>query len=137
MPATAMMPIIPHSPSLMFTPHFHRPALLCLFTAALTSGLTSCSPSVSEIELKSAHSRAEAAEARLAKLESDIKALIAEKKELTGFTGPDYERQIKRAESLRQEKSELESIKAQVDGKVAHFTSETQRHRDALTKENP
>lgn len=116
---------------------FHRPALLCLISAALTTGLTSCSPSVSEIELRSAASRAEAAETRLAKLENDIKALIAEKKQLTGFTGPDYERQIKRAESLRQEKAELESIKALVEGKVAHFTAEAKRHREALAKEKP
>ena len=116
---------------------FHRPALLCLFTAALTTGLTSCGPSVSEIELRSATSRSEAAEVKLAKLENDIKVLIAEKKQLTGFSGADYERQIKRAESLRQEKAELESIKAQVDGKVAHFTAEAKRHREALAGEKP
>lgn len=115
----------------------HRPALRCLLTAGLLTGLTSCNPSVSDVELKSANSRAEAAEARLAKLEGDIKVLLAEKKQLTGFSGPDHEKLRKRAEYLRQEKSELEGIKAQVDGKVAHFTSEAQRHRDALSKVNP
>ncbi len=114
-----------------------RPALLCLLTAALLSGLTSCNPSVSNVELKSANSRAEAAEGRLAKLEGEIKILIAEKKQLTGFSGPDHEKLRKRAESLRQEKSELESIKDEVDGKVAHFTSEAQRHREALSKATP
>ncbi len=115
----------------------HRPALLCLLTAGLLPGLTSCNPGVSDVELKSANSKAQAGEVRLAALESDIKVLIAEKKQLTGFSGPDHEKLRKRAESLREEKSELESIKAQVDRKVAHFTSEAQRHRDALSKANP
>lgn len=115
----------------------YRPALLCLFTAALVTGLTSCSPSVSEIELNSSRSRAEAAEGRLAKVENDIKALIAEKKQLTGFSGPDYERQIQRAESLRQEKAELESVGALVEEKVKHLTAEAARHREALAKEKP
>lgn len=105
--------------------------------AGLLSGLTSCNPSVSDVELKSANSRAVAAEARLAKLEGDIKVLIAEKKQLTGFSGPDHEKLRKRAESLRQEKSELESIKTQVDEKVARFTSEAQRYREALSKASP
>lgn len=116
---------------------FHRSALLCLFSVALTTGLTSCSPSVSEIELKSAVSRSEAAEVKLAQLENDIKMLIAEKKQLTGFSGADYEMQIKRAESLRQEKAELESIKAQVEAKVTHLTAESKRHRGALAGEKP
>jgi hypothetical protein len=102
-----------------------------------TSGLTSCSPSVSQIELRSATSRAEAAEAKAASLETEIKALVLEKKQLSGFSGPDYEQQIKKAEALRQEKADLEGIKAQVETKVAHFTTEAKRHREALAKEKP
>src|SRR6187401_812322 len=91
---------------LMFLRLLNCPARLCLFMAALVPGLTSCNPSVSDIELKSANSKAEAAEARLAKLEGDIKVLMAEKKQLTTFSGPDHEKLRKRAESLRQEKSD-------------------------------
>lgn len=89
------------------------------------------------MELRSANSRAEAAEARLVALDKEINLLIVERKQLTGFSGPDYERQVQRAEALRQEKAELEGIKEQVDGKVAHFTAETTRHREALAREKP
>jgi len=115
----------------------HCPASLCLFTVVLTSGLTSCSPSVSEIELRSAASRAETVETQVNKLENEIKVLIAEKKQLSGFAGPDYEQQIKKAEGLRQEKADLEAIKGQVETKVAHFTTEAKRHREALAKDKP
>ena len=121
----------------MTTPFPLRPAILCLFTALLSAGLTSCSPSISDIEFKSAQAKAADCEARHAKLESEGKALMLEAKALNTFKGPDHERAVKRAESLLQEKADLERIKAEVDSKVAHFASEAQRHRDALAKETP
>ena len=121
----------------MNTRYFLRPVLLCLLTAFLSTGLTSCSPSVSEIEFNAARAKVESTEARLAKLETEVKALAVEAKQLNTFTGPDHEREVKRAGALLQEKTDLETIKTQVDSKVAHFIAEAQRHRDALAKEKP
>jgi hypothetical protein len=44
---------------------------------------------------------------------------------------------MKKADNLREEKTALESIKGDLDGKIAHFTSETKRHQEALAKEKP
>lgn len=121
----------------MTMPFQLRPAILCLLTSLLSAGLTSCSPSISDIEFKAAEAKAAEKEARHARLESEAKALMLESKQLNTFKGPDHERAVKRAESLFQEKTDLEGIKAEVEKKVAHFTSEAQRHRDALAKETP
>ena len=110
-------------------------ARLILALAAI--GLSSCSPSVTDIDLDAAKSRAEAAKGRLAKLDIELKNLQGEVKALTSFSGPEHDARMKQAEVLREEKADLEKIKAEVEAKVSKFTSGAKAHRDALAKEKP
>ena len=70
-------------------------------------------------------------------METELKALNAEVKALTGFSGAEHEARMKKAEEMRQEMAQLESIKAEVDAKVARFTTEAKAHRDTLSREAP
>ena len=122
----------------MSRPYTFRLPQACLLFAVLMAGPTACSPSVTDMELSQAKSKQEQTAKNQFKAESELKALNEEMRALNGgFTGPQHSERTKKAESLRQEKGELESIKADVDEKLAHFTSETKRHRDALEKEKP
>ncbi|HWB06774.1 MAG TPA: hypothetical protein VG796_27365 [Verrucomicrobiales bacterium] len=122
----------------MSTPSPLRPLGTCLLITVLFAGPTACSPSVTDIELSSSKTRAEDAQKEQYAEEKELKTLNEEYRALRdGFTGPQHADKAKKAESLRQEKAELESIKADVDSKVAHFVSEAKRHRDELAKEKP
>ena len=103
----------------------------------LAVALTSCSPGVSDTEISSAKNQAAAKKEELGKLEVESKALNAEVKKLTGFSGPEHEARMKKAEGLRQEKERLEGIKADVDARVAGFESKAKTHREAQASEKP
>lgn len=121
----------------MLSVNFPRRFCVLPILALMASGLTGCSPSVSDIDLGAARSRLEAAKGRQAKLDAELKALQGEVKAMTSFSGPEYDARMKKAEALRLEKAELESIKAEVEAKVAKFTADAKAHREALAKEKP
>ena|SRR5436190_8255465 len=119
-------------------PHSFRLVQASLLLTVLMAGPTACSPSVSDMELNQAKSRQEQTAKEQAKAEQELKALNEEVRALRGgFTGPQHGERVKKAESLKQEKAELESIKADVDEKLAQFTADTKRHREALAKAKP
>jgi hypothetical protein len=90
------------------------------------------------MDLKQAKSRQEQTAKEQADVEKELRGLNEEMRSLNGgYTGPMHAERLKKADNLRQEKAELESIKADVDGKVAFFTNEAKRHREALEKEKP
>jgi hypothetical protein len=90
------------------------------------------------MDLNQARSRQEQSAKDQAKAEADLRALNEEMRALNGgFTGPQHAERVKKAEALKQEKAELESIKADVDEKVASFASQTKKHREALAKAKP
>lgn len=109
----------------------------CFLPVIVMAGLTACDPAVSDIDLSSLRSRGESAQGKLSKLEAELKELNSEVKSLTGYTGPEHEARMKKAEELRQELEELKSIKAEVDAKVERFTAEAKIHREAFAKELP
>jgi hypothetical protein len=118
--------------------NFSRLPGACLLFAVLMAGPTACSPSVSDMELSTAKTHQEEAEKKKDSVVRELKSLNEEVRALTGgYTGPQYMEKTKKAETLRQEKSELEAIKADVEAKTAHFVSEAKRHRDDLEKEKP
>lgn len=110
----------------------------CLLPLILLAGPVACSPSVTDIELNQARSRQEQSAKDQAKAEADLRVLNEEMRALSGgFTGPEHAVKVKKAEVLKQEKAELESIKADVDEKVANFAAEAKKHREALANAKP
>ena len=121
----------------MHSLNLSRRSVACFVLVTLTAALTACNPAVSDIDLNAARSRAQAGKGRIAKLDSELKALNGEVKALTGFSGPEHEARMKQAEVLRNEKSALEAIKVEVDSKVARFTAEAKAHCETLAREKP
>jgi hypothetical protein len=121
----------------MSRPHSHRYRCAWILPITLTAALSACNPAVSDFDLQSAKSQAQAARSRLAKMEIELKALSAEVKKLTGFSGPDYEARMKEADRLRKEKADIEAIKADVEAKVEQFMTGAKTHRESLAAEKP
>ena len=112
--------------------------MACLLLAVLAAGPVACSPSVSDAEIRTASTRRDELEKEKLSRQAELKTLNEEIRALTtGYTGPMHAERMKKAENLREEKTALESIKGDLDGKIAHFTSETKRHQEALEKEKP
>lgn len=111
-----------------------RPALACALMPCL---LTSCDPSVSDIELSAAKGKLDTARAKLTGLEKEYAALQAEEKQLKTYEGPEHEAAVKRLLAMQEEKAELETIQTDIAGRIAQFEADTAKQKEAAAKLNP
>lgn len=118
-------------------PHFHRLLRAGLAGLLMPLLLASCDPSVSEIELSAAKGKLDSAKAKLAGLEKEYAALQAEEKQLKTFEGPEHEAAVKQLLALQEEKTELDTIKADIESRITRFEADTAAQKEAAAKLNP
>lgn len=115
------------------TDFFHR-RLTFLLLATLIAGPIGCDRAVTRFELESTQSRVDATRTRLAALDQQVLDLQNELKALKSFGGPEHQKKIEAAVALRAEKTELETLKKDLDSRLEHFEKEAARHREELAK---
>ncbi len=114
------------------------PSCPCRAAGALLiviAGPVACDPAVQQHQLTTAQSRVDEASRERALAQQQVEELQAELKSLTSFGGPEHQTKLRTAMALRKEKEELETLKKDLDARLSHFQSETQRFRDALAAE--
>jgi outer membrane protein TolC len=113
---------------------FPLPRFLSLVLITLVTGPVACAPPVSRFDMESAQSQVDTARSQLAKYDQEVSDLRNELKELKSFGGPEHQKKLQAALALRTEKTELDGLKKDLDGRLEHFEKEAARHREALAK---
>lgn len=108
--------------------------LYLLLMATLCAGPVACDPAVGRMDMDSAETQMEEQKKRLDILEGQLKEANKELAAVQAFGGPDHQAKVREAAALREEKAELEKLKADLDGRLQFFAKEMERHRDTLVK---
>lgn len=113
---------------------FSHRRFLSLLLVSLFAGPIGCDPAVSRFDLQTAQDRVDTLVTRLAQLEQQLEGARKEFKELQAFGGTEHQAKLRTAVALRTEKTELESLKKDLDARLQNFEKEAARHRETLSK---
>jgi len=111
----------------------HR-RFLSLLLVTLFAGPIGCDPAVNRFDLDAAQSKVDTQVTRLAMLDQQLDAARKEFKDLQAYGGTEHQAKLRTAVALRAEKTQLEALKKDLDGRLQNFEKEAARHRDALSK---
>jgi MoxR-like ATPase len=122
----------------MHRPSLSSPALLLLALVLPLAGPVGCDRSVTNSEMLVEESKRDDLQLKTQKLDTEIKALNAELKDLTAkFGGADHQDRLRQIDALVNDKAAMEGLRKELAEKVAKFAEAAKAHRDYLATQEP